>query len=85
MLPRTHAHLSLFHEFAWLDPGEPLTRHERKQDTGHSLVSILAYLKVDLLSHTKPSAEDAICHAWDQIFTVEAPLPFTINHLIMRK
>lgn len=53
MFPRTHVYLPLFHEFAWLEPGEPLTRHEEEQDAGHSLVSILAYLKADLVSNTK--------------------------------
>lgn len=53
VFPRTHAHLPFFHEFAWLEPSELLTRHEEEQDTGHSLVSILAYLKADLVSNTK--------------------------------
>lgn len=50
---RTRAHLPLFHEFAWLEPGELLTRHEEEQDAGHSLVSILVYLKADLVSNRK--------------------------------
>jgi len=83
MFPRSHAHLPLFHEFAWLEPSELLTRHEEERDTGHSLISVLAYSKSDLVSNTKRGVEDAICHSWEQIFTVEAPLSFVIICLIM--
>lgn len=51
--------------------------------SGHPLESVLAYLKADIVSNTKCWLEDAICHSWEQIFIVEAPVLFALDCLLM--